>query len=44
MIQHINGYIGSDGNMFEVSVKNIVIVQVVSEYEYFLMSPVQLLM
>ena len=30
--------------MFEVSVKNIVIVQVVSEYEYFLMSPVQLLM
>ena len=44
MIQHINGYIGSDGNMFEVSVKNIVIVQVVSDYEYFLMSPVQLLM
>ena len=30
--------------MFEVSVKNIVIVQVVSDYEYFLMSPVQLLM
>ena len=30
--------------MFEVSVRNIVIVQVVSEYEYFLMSPVQLLM